>query len=224
MPTSIRPYGPIDGWMPDSSREVIHSQSMGLPTQVSRLTISMSATIPTRVEREARAVRSIYETVSEYSYVCEASMTTRLTRAEQQARTRSTLLEAAERVIVERGYQGASVEAITAAAGYTRGAFYSNFASKEELFAELLQERTYERYRDMAARAADREQRSSPREVGEELAAIQADDDTHWLFRLWLELLAHAGRDEQFRKLAAEFWRGTREATARALEAQYAEA
>lgn len=151
-------------------------------------------------------------------------MPTRLNRAEQQARTRSALLEAAERVFVERGYQGSSVEAIAAAAGFTRGAFYSNFGSKEELFAELLQERAYARYREIAARELDPGRRKTLREVGEELAAIQAGEDGHWLFRLWLELLAHAGRDEQFRALAAEFWRGTREGTARALEAAYAEA
>src|SRR3712207_9567995 len=40
-----------------------------------------------------------------------------------------------------------SVEAIAERAGFTRGAFYSNFDSKEQLFAELLQERVYSTYR-----------------------------------------------------------------------------
>jgi len=60
-----------------------------------------------------------------------------LTRAEKQARTRAALLDAAARVFVERGFQRASVELIAAEAGFTRGAFYSNFASKEELFLAL---------------------------------------------------------------------------------------
>jgi AcrR family transcriptional regulator len=140
----------------------------------------------------------------------------RLTRAEQQAQTRTALIDAAERVFTERGFGGASVEAIAKEAGYTRGAFYSNFESKEELFAELLQRRVYERYREMAARSAQAP-RPTPREVGEQLAAIQEDRDGASFFRLWLELLAHAGRDEEFRKHAREFWRGTRNGSAEAL-------
>ena len=47
-----------------------------------------------------------------------------LTRAEKRARTRAALRDAAARVFVERGFQGASVEVIAAEAGFTRGAFY----------------------------------------------------------------------------------------------------
>ena len=96
-------------------------------------------------------------------------MAERLTRSEQQGRTRAALLDAAGAVFVERGFQGASVEAIAERAGFTRGAFYSNFASKDELFAELLQERVYAGYRAMAAAAA--EEPPTPRQSGELLAA-----------------------------------------------------
>jgi AcrR family transcriptional regulator len=148
----------------------------------------------------------------------------RLTRAEQQAETREALLEAAARVFVERGFVGASVEAITTEAGYSRGAFYSNFESKEQLFAELLQQRVYVRYRAMAEEAkARRGERPSLREVGERLAAIQQDGEGHWLFRLWLELLAHAGRDERFREFAGAFWGANRGASTEAIAAAYAE-
>jgi AcrR family transcriptional regulator len=158
-------------------------------------------------------------------YVTRSTPRTRLTRAQQQAQTRANLLDAAERVFVERGLLGASVDAITQEAGYSRGAFYSNFGSKEELFAELLQQRVYSRYRAMADRAnAPSGERPSLREVGEELAAIQAEPEGHWLFRLWLELLAHAGRDERFRKIAAGFWAANRTASAAAIASSYAEA
>ena len=83
----------------------------------------------------------------------QTSGTRRRTRAESRADTRAALLDAGARVFIERGFQGASIEAIAAEAGYTRGAFYSNFESKEELFAELMQERVYSRYRQMAERA-----------------------------------------------------------------------
>lgn len=51
--------------------------------------------------------------------------------------TRARLLEAAALVFAEVGLEGASVEAICERAGFTRGAFYSNFDSKDELFLEL---------------------------------------------------------------------------------------
>ena len=150
--------------------------------------------------------------------------TTRLTRAERQARTRAALIEAAGRVFIERGFAGSSVEAIAAEAGFTRGAFYSNFRSKEELFAELLQVRVYSLYAELAMESAVRATRTSPRETGERLAAIQADPDGRWIFRLWLELLAHAGRDDEFRKIAAGFWSGNRALAANAIATAYEEA
>jgi AcrR family transcriptional regulator len=52
--------------------------------------------------------------------------------------TRDKLFEAAARVFEEHGINGASIEAIAAAAGFTRGAFYSNFASKDELIIAML--------------------------------------------------------------------------------------
>jgi AcrR family transcriptional regulator len=136
----------------------------------------------------------------------------RPSRAEKQAETRAALLEAAGRVFAREGFQGASVEKISAEAGFTRGAFYSNFSSKEELFAELLQERVYSLYATMARqRLTDgRERMPSERASGEQLAAIQAHPDGRWMFSLWLELLAAAGRDEQFKGLAARFWSGNR--------------
>ena len=54
--------------------------------------------------------------------------------------TREKLFEAAARVFEEQGIGGASVEAIAAAAGFTRGAFYSNFTSKEELIIAMLED------------------------------------------------------------------------------------
>jgi AcrR family transcriptional regulator len=148
----------------------------------------------------------------------------RLTRAEQQEQTRGALLDAAARVFLERGFAGTSVEAITSEAGYSRGAFYSNFESKEQLFAELLQQRVYERYREMAKEAkAPRGERPSLREVGERLAALQREREGRWLFRLWLELLAHAGRDEQFREIAGAFWHANRAASTEAIAAAFAE-
>ncbi len=61
----------------------------------------------------------------------------RLTRAEQQVQTREKLLSAAERVFARHGYEGASIDLISAEAGYSKGAIYSNFESKEAIFLAL---------------------------------------------------------------------------------------
>jgi AcrR family transcriptional regulator len=72
---------------------------------------------------------------------------TRLSRAEQQAATRERLLAAAEQAFSRLGYGGASADLIAAEAGYSKGAFYSNFPNKEAILLELL--RRYSE-RDMA--------------------------------------------------------------------------
>lgn len=60
----------------------------------------------------------------------------RLSRAEQQERTRSALLDAAIELFIEKGVEATSIEEVTAQAGYSRGAFYSNFESKDDLFLQ----------------------------------------------------------------------------------------
>ena len=63
------------------------------------------------------------------------------TRREKQAQTRRALLDAAAQLFGEHGLEGTSVDRIATAAGYTKGAFYANFAAKEELFLVMLEER-----------------------------------------------------------------------------------
>ncbi|MEV7631726.1 TetR/AcrR family transcriptional regulator [Microbacterium sp. NPDC089318] len=60
-----------------------------------------------------------------------------MTATRSRENTRARLLEAAEQVFAEVGLEGATVEAVCERAGFTRGAFYSNFESKDELFLTL---------------------------------------------------------------------------------------
>ena len=62
----------------------------------------------------------------------------RMSRDDSREQTTQRLLEAAQKLIAKKGLEAASVEDIAAAAGYTRGAFYSNFSTKDDLFIELL--------------------------------------------------------------------------------------
>jgi AcrR family transcriptional regulator len=62
----------------------------------------------------------------------------RRTRAEARSETREAILSAARRLFAERGYRGASLDDIAEAAGFSKGAVYSNWPGKEALFLELL--------------------------------------------------------------------------------------
>ena len=64
----------------------------------------------------------------------------RRTRAEIRAATHRALLDAAERCFLDVGYPGATLDAIAAQAGFTKGAVYWHFRSKEALFLNLLAE------------------------------------------------------------------------------------
>lgn len=64
----------------------------------------------------------------------------RLSRAESQAQTKSRILQSAAEIFVQDGFSGAAVDKIAEKAGYSRGAFYANFKSKDDLFISLVEE------------------------------------------------------------------------------------
>src|ERR671914_602702 len=72
-------------------------------------------------------------------------------RRQPRAQTREELLDAAARVFARRGLDGATVEAVSEEAGFSTGAVYSNFESKEELFLSLYEERIQRRRRELRA-------------------------------------------------------------------------
>ncbi|RZQ65327.1 TetR/AcrR family transcriptional regulator [Amycolatopsis suaedae] len=124
----------------------------------------------------------------------------RLSRAESRARTRERLLTAAAELFTERGVNGTSVEQIAERAGFSRGAFYGNFADKQELVRELLLERTRAEESEVRAMGA------SFAAASEELRAWNRERAEHlpqWL-ALRLELVLHALREPDSRPLAAE--------------------
>jgi AcrR family transcriptional regulator len=122
---------------------------------------------------------------------------TRLTRAERQARTRAALLDAAAELVVERGLAGASAEAICAKAGYTRGAFYSNFSSKGDLFIELLRRDHQKAHAELGALHSDALSIDYIQERGRELyGQLYYDNES---FMNWTEARMLAARDPRFR-------------------------
>src|SRR5881227_3486389 len=70
-------------------------------------------------------------------------------RQAKQERTRWLLLGAAARVFARRGYHVATLEEVAAEAGFTKGAVYSNFESKEALFLALVDQEIAKRVREI---------------------------------------------------------------------------
>jgi AcrR family transcriptional regulator len=103
----------------------------------------------------------------------------------RRAEVRTRILDAAAAVVAERGLAAASLDQVAAAAGFTKGAVYSNFASKDELFLALLETQVADRV------AAVGRTLDAARTVPEALAAVSAD---------------LARPDPRTQLLAVEFW------------------
>ncbi|GGP21017.1 TetR/AcrR family transcriptional regulator [Silvimonas iriomotensis] len=126
----------------------------------------------------------------------------RLTREESRDQTRQRLLQSAQKLIAGKGLAAASVEDITEAAGYTRGAFYSNFDSKNDLFIELLRADHQKAVDEMSALMS---QPLPPEElrhrIREMYTGLYRDNEC---FMNWTEARMLATRDASFQtKLSA---------------------
>lgn len=121
----------------------------------------------------------------------------RLTRAESRERTRLRLLEAAAVIIARKGLAATSVEDIAAQAGYTRGAFYSNFSSKNELFIELLRA-DHASTQENLQKLLDAAPGEDPQKQLALLYAHCYRDNDHYV--IWTEARLLAMRDATFRQ------------------------
>ncbi|MFJ4623189.1 TetR/AcrR family transcriptional regulator [Streptomyces sp. NPDC088812] len=115
----------------------------------------------------------------------------RLTR--RRARTRAELLDAAFAVFAAKGFGRVSIEEVCEAAGYSRGAFYSNFGSLDELFFALYRQRADLIARQVAdALAGDGADLDVPASVDRVTDVLLLDLD--WLL-VKTDFLVHAARD-----------------------------
>lgn len=133
----------------------------------------------------------------------------RLTREQSRDQTRQRLLDAAQAMFMKKGFVGASVEDIALAAGYTRGAFYSNFRSKPELLIELLRRDHEEMEAGLNAifdPALTREQMEA--KVQTYYSRLPQDNKC---FLLWVEAKLLAAREARFRVRFNEFMKEKRE-------------
>jgi AcrR family transcriptional regulator len=143
----------------------------------------------------------------------------RLTRAERKEDTRARLLASAARVFARRGFHAASVEEVAEDAGFSKGAVYSNFASKEDLFLAMVEARFRDRLTAIRAAVAE------PGAPGEQ-ARRSADSfirtlaaDPEWP-PVFMEFWAYAQRDPSVRRRFAAQVRELRAAVAAILAAR----
>ena len=124
-------------------------------------------------------------------------MTQRRTREEQREHTRNGLLEAAASVFARKGYHATSVDEVAEAAGFTKGAVYSNFDSKEQLFLALIDRHLAQAVDTLAEVLAQAEPDQRAELVGERHAKLTVFD-RDWLL-LETEFLLYAARNEEVR-------------------------
>lgn len=120
---------------------------------------------------------------------------TRPTRGE----VRDRILDAAAKVFAAEGFAGATIDAIGQAAGFTKGAVYSNFESKDELFLALL-DREFELRGEQIAIALDRsdgDTGAAAREVSRSVLDSVRDHSDYYV--LLVEYWLRAQRDPQLR-------------------------
>ena len=131
------------------------------------------------------------------------------TRAEKQAKTRSKLLSAAAKVFCRHGLEGASVDEVSAEAGYTKGAFYANFRSKEELFLVMLDERFAAQLDRIDQTLAGAEEPGEEARHAARDFIRRVDRDREWE-KLYFEFVAYAARNDEFRQELATRHRALR--------------
>nr|BFE73413.1 TetR family transcriptional regulator [Actinoplanes digitatis] len=138
-------------------------------------------------------------------------MTERLTRAQQQAVTRTRLLDAAETLFGDKGIHQTSLDGIAAAAGLTKGAVYANFASKRDLIAAILERKL----------GADEPDPPSPSlaawasRLGDSYESAVDRPEIRRFAMAFVELWLHGMRDESARAPLTRWLQSVRDAHAR---------
>jgi AcrR family transcriptional regulator len=116
-----------------------------------------------------------------------------LTRERRRALTRDHLLAAAAEVFARRGYHRTTLDEIAEAAGFSKGAVYSNFAGKDDLFLALMRQRGQQLVSEFAAAAASAE--DSAETVAALRAVYSAAEDRRDAWALWTEFTLYAVRN-----------------------------
>ncbi|HEY1835095.1 MAG TPA: TetR/AcrR family transcriptional regulator [Solirubrobacteraceae bacterium] len=119
-------------------------------------------------------------------------------REERKARTRRKLLEAAAKVYARGGFEGATLDDVAAEAGYSKGAVYGHFGSKENLLMALMREHLAAEIAEQVS-LFDRGTRTWDRPLRGSEAWMEHLEENPDHFRLFIEVWGLAQRDERLR-------------------------
>ena len=145
-----------------------------------------------------------------------------LTPDRRRAMTRRHLLDAAAIVFARHGFHGATLDEVAATAGFTKGAVYSNFKSKDDLFLALLEDRTDRQLAvvsDVLAAGGHEAAEQFPRVSELFRGELFWDDD---FATLYLEFVLYARRHPDAQTKLAESARRSRAMVRSLIEAEYA--
>lgn len=145
----------------------------------------------------------------------------RLTREESHRRTRARLLDAAADVFGRRGFHAASVEEVAEAAGFSKGAVYSNFEGKDDLFLALLDRHLEQELAAVARLAAAGPSHADEPTPPEQRFPRHLEEGRAGNI-LAMEFWLYAMRDERARARLAARYRVARDALAASLRERYA--
>lgn len=146
---------------------------------------------------------------------------TRQTQAQKRKATRTKLLQAAYETFSKGGFHGATVDDIVQAAGYSKGAFYFHFTSKEEIFHGVLEEKMEDEKRLLMEAIANKDRDPAGVLTGLTQYLTPKENDPYWP-PLWQEYLAHAGRNPAIKAILVELVDNRRDALISALESSAA--
>jgi AcrR family transcriptional regulator len=131
----------------------------------------------------------------------------RLTREEKKARTRAQLMDAAAAVFARRGYVAASLDEVAEEAGLTKGAVYSNFDSKEDLFQAVIEDRLNEPMKNIAEVIDTTIGTTEEQAMAGARAFVGVVEQEREVFLLALEMNIHVARNPELKAAFAERYR-----------------
>lgn len=130
---------------------------------------------------------------------------TKISRDEKQIQTRNQLIEAGFHLISEQGYSAVSIRNLSKKAGYTQGAFYSNFEHKEDFLLTLMKIQFEQENLQLQKIITQTHLMQSDLMAALEQWFIDFFQNDEWL-KISIELQLYAARDEIFSNEYQQVW------------------
>jgi AcrR family transcriptional regulator len=147
----------------------------------------------------------------------------RLSRDERKQQTRERLLDAAAQVFAQRGFNSATLDEVAEAAGYTKGAVYSNFDNKADLFLALIERRIARQAEEATRALAQTSLADALLQTADGGRPGDVSADVEWM-ALACDFWLYARHDERAREAIAREYERARTLSSELLAAKFAQA